>query len=95
MSLTFEKVIFGKFFPQAYASSYYRMRDQNGEMGLFMGSVESGRANGDGSMEYDDGKRFVGQFYKMTQKPYIEQDSHYHWLITIKFEINLKSWSTW
>ena len=47
---------------EAFAYSYYCMRDQNGEMGLFMGSVSSGKANGDGSMEYDDGKRFVGHF---------------------------------
>lgn len=53
-----------KIFPESFNSPYYRMRDQDGEMGLFMGSVDSaGKANGDGSMEYDDGKRFVGQFH--------------------------------
>jgi len=52
-----------KIFPDPYKSACYRMRDQRGEMGLFMGSVDrKGKAKGSGSMEYDDGRRFVGEF---------------------------------
>jgi len=54
-----------KIFPESFKSSSCRMSDQDNHMGLFLGSVDSnGKMNGKGSIEYDDGKRFVGQFSK-------------------------------
>jgi len=54
-----------KIFPESFKSSSCRMSDQDNHMGLFLGCVDSnGKMNGDGSIEYDDGKRFVGQFSK-------------------------------
>ena len=53
-----------KIFPANLSQPSYRMRDGDGEEGLYMGKVDSGEAaHGKGVLEYDDGKRFVGKFH--------------------------------
>jgi hypothetical protein len=52
-----------KIFPASATTSSYRMRDGDGHEGLYIGSTNVERnADGEGSLEYDDGKRFVGKF---------------------------------
>ncbi len=52
-----------KIFPTIEYVSSFRMRDADGEEGLFIGQLDAKRnADGQGSLEYDDGKRFVGSF---------------------------------
>merc|ERR1712176_1105730 len=52
-----------KYFPASKNPPTYRMSDQDGETGVYMGPVDAnGRASGIGAMEYYDGKRFVGKF---------------------------------
>ena len=53
-----------KIFSSNIKVSSYRTFDKEDEEGLYMGQVNSrGKAHGDGSFEYDDGKRFVGKFH--------------------------------
>ena len=52
-----------KIFPSSRSVSSYRMRDADGAEGLYIGSTDSHKdAHGQGSLEYDDGTRFVGKF---------------------------------
>mmetsp|Transcript_11900 Transcript_11900/g.15025 ORF Transcript_11900/g.15025 Transcript_11900/m.15025 type:complete len:588 (+) Transcript_11900:70-1833(+) len=52
-----------KIFPMCESVSSFRMRDADGEDGLYIGQIDTKRnAHGKGSLEYDDGKRFVGMF---------------------------------
>lgn len=52
-----------KIIPMSTASSSYRMRDIDGEDGLYIGSTNADKdAHGEGSLEYDNGNRFVGYF---------------------------------
>ncbi len=52
-----------KIIPSIDSVTSYRMRDADGEEGLYIGSINSDRfAHGEGSLEYEDGKSFVGMF---------------------------------
>ncbi len=52
-----------KIFPTSYSLSSYAMRDEDGRKGLYIGSMnEDAFAHGQGSLEYDNGTRFVGKF---------------------------------
>ena len=54
-----------KVFPTSLRASSYRMRDSDGETGVFIGPINGEKlAHGRGSLEYDDGKRFVGTFFE-------------------------------
>ena len=53
-----------KIFPESCKKASYRMEDAQGEQGIFMGSVDlRNNAHGQGVLDYDDGKRFVGTFH--------------------------------
>ena len=53
-----------KIFPESSKRSSYRMEDAEGEQGIYMGSVDmKNRAHGQGFLDYDDGKRFIGYFH--------------------------------
>ncbi len=52
-----------KIIPSIDSVTSYRMRDADGEEGLYIGPIDTSKfANGEGSLEYEDGKRFVGSF---------------------------------
>ena len=52
-----------KIIPTSTAESSYRMHDRDGYYGLYIGSTNAQKdAHGEGSLDYDDGKRFVGLF---------------------------------
>ena len=53
-----------KIFPESGRRTSYKMQDAEGDQGLFMGAVDSrDRAHGQGVLDYEDGKRFVGSFH--------------------------------
>ena len=52
-----------KIFPESLKVPSHRMADPEGERGMYMGTVdENGEANGQGSLEYDNGCTFLGTF---------------------------------
>jgi hypothetical protein len=52
-----------KILPISSSTFSYRMRDADGEEGLYIGSSNVEKyAHGEGCLEYDDGTRFVGKF---------------------------------
>ena len=55
--------LFCKIFPDNFQEPSYRMSDPEGDEGFYMGTVDmDGRANGRGSLEYDNGCTFLGTF---------------------------------
>jgi len=54
-----------KIFPESGRRPSYRMKDADGEEGIYMGSVDlKSRAHGAGVLDYDDGRRLVGSFHQ-------------------------------
>ena len=54
-----------KIFPESSRRPSYRMKDADGEEGIYMGSVDlKSRAHGAGVLDYDDGRRLVGSFHQ-------------------------------
>ncbi len=53
-----------KIFPESSKRSSYRMEDAEGDKGIYMGSVDiKNIAQGQGFLDYDDGRRFIGKFH--------------------------------